>query len=162
MSEYEVVRRWAVFAAADERHLLAIRRDADISEGPTRSEDVCHRVDQFAVIAYRVPETKEKNTLGILIRFGVIRGAEHETGAGRMPHGFADFPFGLGEGFGVSSVESKKPQAGMFIFFVRHVCVVFVFFFLFFRFRFCVWGKKGDLLAVGGPDKILYAALSFG
>ena len=50
----------------------------------------------------------------------------------------------------------------MFIFFVRHVCVVFVFFFLFFRFRFCVGGKKGDLLAVGGPDKILHAALSFG
>ena len=50
----------------------------------------------------------------------------------------------------------------MFIFFVRHVCVVFVFFFLFFRFRFCVGGKKGDLLAIGGPHKILHVALSFG
>ena len=79
-----------------------------------------------------------------------------------MPHSFSDLPFGFGEGFGFSSVESKKPEAGVLIFFVRYVSVVFVFFFLFFGFRFCVGGKKGNLLAVGRSGEILHAALSLG
>src|SRR4029077_692590 len=105
---------------------------------------------------------KEKNALGVLIRLGVVRGAEHQTRAGRMPHGLADFPFEIGEGFGISSVDSEQPQAGVFIIFVGHARVVFVFFLLFFPFGLCVGGKKGDLFAVGRPVKILHAALSFG
>src|SRR5258707_791401 len=162
MSEHEVVRRRAVLAAADERHLQAIRGDADIDERPARSEDLHHRVDWLAVATGNVPETKGKNALGVLIRLGMIRGTEHQTGAGRMPNGLVDFPFRFGEGFAFSSVECEEPETGALIFFVRNVRVVFVFFLLFFRFSFCVGGKKGNLLAVGRPGKILHAALSFG
>src|SRR5207302_2653683 len=88
-SEDKVVRRGAVFAAANERHPLAVRRDADIAEGATRSERLSHRIGCFAVTD-SIRETKKENALGILIRFRAIRGAEHQARSGGMPHGFTD------------------------------------------------------------------------
>jgi len=70
-----------------------------------------------------------------------------------MPHSLADFPFGFGEGFGFSSVDSEQPQAGVFIIFVSHVSVVFVFFLLFFRFRLCVGARKAICLPSGDQAK---------
>ncbi len=63
----EIVRRGAVFAAGDEHHPLAIRRDADIAKGATRSEFLSHGIGRFAVASGSVREAKGKNTLGVLI-----------------------------------------------------------------------------------------------
>src|SRR5260221_7657001 len=149
----EVVGRWAVFTAAYKGHPLAIGGDANIAEWAVRSKDLGHGVDLFAVAIRGVPQTEEKNALGVLIRFGVIRRVEHQTGARWMPNGFPDIPFGFGEGFGFGGFQGKQPEAGGVVLFVHDMSVVFFFFLFFFPLGFSVLCGEGALCAVRRPRK---------
>ncbi len=58
--------------------------------------------------------------------------------------------------------ERQKPEAGMFVVFVRDVSVVLVFFFFFFGFGLGVRSEKRDGLAVERPFKAADVALALG
>src|SRR5437879_4595339 len=67
LHEHQVVWRRTIFAAADERYLLAIRGDADVAERSTRSENLRHRVCCFAINIRHAPDAQGKNALSVLI-----------------------------------------------------------------------------------------------
>ena len=73
--EDEVMRRWTVFTAADERHPFAVRREPDIVKGPTRRKSLRHGISCLAVVNGSIRKTKGKNAFGVLIGFRVICGA---------------------------------------------------------------------------------------
>src|SRR5713101_402526 len=153
VQEHKVVRVGAVFAAADIADDLPVGGDAQVSKRAMRCDELLHRA---------VGDRNTENAIGVSVGFGMIGGDDDDAIAGGEPSLLVELPFGIGEGLAFAGCKCEKPETGVLVLFVDDTRVIFIFFFFLLGLGLRVGRQEGDLFAVRGPRKILYAALALG